>query len=95
MSKIYVNCREIRDANFTLRNLETKAKSVNKQIYRLKSGMSDDINGCNIKQRLEQICHSIDTVEVWFEQLYKTANYCMEQYEAVEYEISRNAEAFL
>ena len=96
MPKIYVNFKEVRKANYVLPSLSMKMEAIQKQIDRVKSEMPEDVRrSYQIGQRLEQIRSSIGTVEARLDQLHETANYCMEQYEAAEYEISRNAKAFL
>lgn len=96
MSKIYVNYSEIRKANFVLPYLEMKADSVKRRIARTRRELPDDIcSSYEIGQRLEQVCRSVGAVEYQMNQLHEVTNFCVEQYEAAEYENSRNAEAFL
>lgn len=96
MSKIYMDFSEIRKANYVLPYLEMKAESVKRRIDRLKREMPDAVrDSYQISQRLEQVCRSIGGVEYQINQLHEVTNFCVEQYEAAEYENSRNAEAFL
>lgn len=95
MPKIYVNYREIRDANYMLPRMESKAISVKRRIHRLKNNISQDISEqYEIGQRLYRVCRQIGELEEKINQLYQVTNYCMMQYEEAEYENVKNAEAF-
>lgn len=95
MSQIYVNCREIRDANYKLPPMELKAVSVKRRICRLKNNISEDISEqYEIGRRLHQICRQIGELEEKIDQLYQVTDYCMMQYEEAEYENVKNAKAF-
>lgn len=96
MAKIYVNFREIREANYSLLYIVSKADYVKRQIYRCKREMPDYLcDSYQIGQRLDRVYEKVEEVEHQVSQLHKVVNCCVKQYETVENENSRNAEAFL
>jgi len=95
MSKIYVNFKKIRDANYDLPYLEVKAAYVKKHIDKMKRELSGEIfNNVQIRQRLEKISQKTGELGEQIDELFTVTNSCVEQYEATEYEISMNAKAF-
>ena len=96
MAKIYVNFREIREANYSLLYIASRADFVKRQIYRCKRELPDDICArYQIGQRLECVCGKVEEVEQRISQLREVVNCCIRKYEAAENENSRNARAFL
>lgn len=94
-SGIYVNLREVREANYDLPYVETRAEDVMRRTLRMKREIPDCIsNQYRIRQRLEMVCKEIGKLEIRIDRLYEATNACMEQYADTEYENSKNAQAF-
>lgn len=96
MSKIYINFREIREANYVLPYMGSRADRAKKQIEMIKMELPVCLRDkYQIGQRMEQVHRRIGRLESQIDQLHEITNFCVEQYEAAEYENNRNAEMFL
>lgn len=94
-SGIYVNLREVRDANYDLPYVEAGADYVKMQALRMKRNIPDCIsNKYQIRQRMDMVCREIGKLEMRIGRLYEATNSCMEQYADTEHENNKNAQAF-
>lgn len=96
MSYIYVNWKEVKDANYDLPPVEAKAGYVKWRTQIIKREIPDCISEkFQIGNRLDIICKEIDQIENTIERLYRVTNLCMEQYADTEAENSHNAQKFI
>ncbi len=96
MSAIYIHLNRVREANYTLPDIEDGALLVRSRIQRTKKEIPDYIlSKYQIGQRLSDACREIGRLGDRLGYLYEIINVCMEQYADTEIENKRNADAFL
>lgn len=96
MSRIYVNIRGIRNANYNVPSILSGVSHAGKSLKNLSRKIAAEIRaGRRIQQRLDHAYAEIRALEKQIDELYKITNSCVAQYESAERENSRNAEMFL
>ncbi len=95
MSQIYINLSEVRNANYEMPSLASKADNAKRAVGLMRYRIPTDVaERYNIKQRLGDVYLEISKIEAKIDELYAVTNSCVEQYARAEQINSNNIDAF-
>lgn len=95
MSMIYIDMREIRNANYNVLPISSEVNHAQKKLRTLRWNIEEEIAAHKrIGQRLAGLCNEMGLLERWINELYEITNLCVMQYETAERENFHNAELF-
>lgn len=93
---IYVDLRSIRDANYDLPCMESRADAACRRLRRLKRELPDNIlKKYRIGERLGCLCREAEALSEQLGKVYEVTNWCVDQYAEAEYENEKNAKEFV
>ncbi len=95
MSRIYVNISEIRNANYGMPSLSSKADNVKRAVGLMRYRVIAEVAArYSIKERLNDVYREIGKIEEKMDEMYAVTNSCVEQYDQTERENSHNIDQF-
>lgn len=93
--EIYVNVKEVRNANYNVLSIASKVGSAEKSLGSLRIRVAEEIaSGQCIRQRLTDAYNEMNSLKYQINELYKITASCAAQYEAAEHANLHNAELF-
>lgn len=93
--EIYVNVKEVRNANYNIPSIASKVEGVGKSLGSLRTRMAEEIVAQQrIRQRLTDAYNEMSSLERQLNELYKITDSCVTQYETAERANLHNAELF-